>query len=88
MAERMTIAEIEASFPNEWILVVDPDTGPDLSIRSGIVAVHSRDRDEVDRTGIALKAKRVAVWFNGEPPEDELIIPSILDIRDLDGNPV
>jgi hypothetical protein len=70
----MKIEEIEASFPDEWILVIDPDTGPDLKVRSGIVAAHSKDRDEVYRTGIALKPKRAAVWYNGEPPADAVFV--------------
>lgn len=76
MPEVMKIDEIEARFPDEWILVIDPDTGPDLKVRSGVVAAHSKDRDEVYRTAIALKPKRSAVWFNGEPPDDEVLIPS------------
>jgi hypothetical protein len=74
VTEVMNIDEIEARFPDEWILVVDPETGPDLKVRSGVVAAHSKDRDEVYRTGLALTAKRVAVWFNGEPPADAVFV--------------
>jgi hypothetical protein len=76
MTEYMTIAEIEARFPGEWILVIDPDTGPDLKVRSGVVAAHSKDRDEIDRTALCLMPKRSAIWFNGEPPDDLILIPS------------
>ena len=74
MSEVMKIDEIEAQFPDEWILVIDPDTGPDLKVRSGVVAAHSKHRDEVYRTAIALKPKRSAVWFNGEPPADAVFV--------------
>ena len=74
MSEVMNIHEIESKFPDEWILVIDPDTGPDLEIRSGVVAAHSANRDEVYRTALNLKPKRSAVWFNGDPPEDAVII--------------
>jgi hypothetical protein len=74
MAEVMKIEEIEASFPDEWILVIDPDTGPDLKVRSGVVAAHSRDRDEVDRKALELRPRRSAVWFNGEPSEDAVFV--------------
>ena len=74
MAEKLTIDQIEARFPDEWILVIDPDSGPDLKVRSGVVAAHSPDRDEVYRTAIQLRPKRSAVWFNGETPEDTVII--------------
>lgn len=74
MPDVMTIQEIKARFPDEWILVIDPDTGPDLEVRSGVVAAHSKDHDEVYRTALALKPKRSAVWFNGDPPEDAVIV--------------
>jgi hypothetical protein len=74
MAEVMKIDEIEARFPDEWILVIDPETGPDLKVRSGVVAAHSKDRDEVYRTAKSLKPKRSAVWFNGEPPADAVFV--------------
>ena len=83
MNEHMTIAEIEARFRDEWILVIDPDTGPDLKVRSGFVAAHSKDRDEVDRVAIALKPRRSAVWFNGDPPDDHVIVPSVLRVDDF-----
>jgi hypothetical protein len=63
----LTREEIDARFPDEWILVVDPETGPDLMVRSGTVVAHSRDRDEVYRKALELKPKRSAVWFNGNP---------------------
>lgn len=74
MPEVMTIKEIEARFPDEWILVIDPDTGPDLAVRSGVVAAHSKDHDEVYRVAMALKPRRSAVWFNGEPSGDTVIV--------------
>lgn len=83
MDDRMTIGEIEARFPDEWILVIDLDTGPDLKVRCGIVAAHSPDRAEVYRVGITLKPKRSAVWFNGEPPNDVVIVPSVFRVDDF-----
>jgi len=74
MAEILTIDEIESQFPDEWILVIDPDSGADLKVRSGVVAAHSPDRDEVYRTAFELRPKRSAVWFNGEPWEDTMIV--------------
>jgi hypothetical protein len=67
MNETLTRAEIAERFPNEWILVIDPDTGPDLMVRSGIVVAHSADRDTVYRKAIELRPKHSAVWFNGDP---------------------
>lgn len=74
MSEVLKIDEIEARFPDEWILVIDPETGPDLKVRSGVVAAHSKDRDEVYQTAKSLKPKRSAVWFNGQPPADAVFV--------------
>ena len=67
MAEFMTRAEIEAQFPDEWILVADPETGPDLRVRAGVVVAHSKDRADVDRQSLETGARRIAIWFNGDP---------------------
>jgi hypothetical protein len=67
MAELMTRAEIEARFPNEWVLVINPDVGPDQVVRSGTLLAHSKDRSEINRLAIDSPARHIAVWFNGDP---------------------
>jgi hypothetical protein len=76
MAELMTIEQIESLFPNEWILVIDPDTGPDLRVRSGMVAAHDKNRAEVYKTAMKIAPKRSAIWYNGDPigPDDCAIL--------------
>jgi hypothetical protein len=74
MSQAMTIKEIESCFPDEWVLVIDPDTGPDLGVRSGVVAAHSKNRDDVDRVALVLRPRDSAIWFNGEPPEGSVIV--------------
>jgi len=67
MSQVMTRAEIDAQFPDEWVLVVDPETGPDQSVRSGVVVAHSKDRSEVHRKALETRARYIAIWFNGDP---------------------
>jgi len=66
MPTTMTKAEIDAQFPDEWILVADPDSGPDHRVRSGVLVAHSKDRDEVDRIALKVPARRFAFWFSGD----------------------
>jgi hypothetical protein len=69
MSQVLTTAEIYAQFPSEWALLGDPQTGPQLGIRSGTVLWHSKDRDEVDRKAIELPApKHIAVLYTGPIP--------------------
>jgi hypothetical protein len=70
----MTIAEIEAQFAAEWVLVEDPQTDAGLAVQSGKVRHHSKDRDEIYRVAVALRAKRFAVLYTGTMPEDTAII--------------
>ncbi|HKB06618.1 MAG TPA: hypothetical protein VKD90_30760 [Gemmataceae bacterium] len=67
MSKVMTRAEMDAQFPDEWILVTDPVLGPDLFVRSGVVAAHSKDRAEVERAALETPSRHIAVWFNGDP---------------------
>jgi hypothetical protein len=74
MGEVMTIAEIEAQFESEWVLVEDPQTNEALEVQSGKVLYHSKDRDEFDRKVLEFRPKRFAVLYTGKPPEGMEII--------------
>ena len=74
MTEVLTREEIEARFPDQWILVIDADFEPDLEVRSGRVACHSKDRDEVYNKGIELQPKSSAVMLTGEFPTDTVLV--------------
>lgn len=47
MGERLTIEELRERYDGEWVLVVDPETDEMHEVLSGVVAVHSHDRDEM-----------------------------------------
>ena len=74
MSEELTIAEIEAKYPSEWILVEDPCTNEALEVQSGTVLWHSPDRDEVYRKAVELRPKRSAVLNTRRIPEGTTII--------------
>ncbi len=61
MSDRLTLAEIEAQFVSEWVLVEDPQTNDALEVQSGKVLYHSKDRDEVYREAVRLRPKRFAM---------------------------
>jgi hypothetical protein len=70
MDEVLSIEEIEARYPSEWILIVDPTTNEALEVLRGRVAWHSKDRDEVYRKAIELRPRRAAHLYTGTIPEN------------------
>ena len=74
MDDILTIAQIEAQFDSEWVLVEAPQTDDALEVQSGKVRWHSKDREEVYRQAVALRPKRFAILYTGKMPEDTAII--------------
>ena len=74
MNEVMTLAEIQAQFDSEWVLLEDPETTESLQVKSGKVLWHSKDRDEVYRKALELRPKHSAILYTGKLPEDVAVI--------------
>lgn len=74
MNEILTRGEIEKQFSDEWILLSDPEVDEHLEVLRGKVVAHSKDRDEVDKTALALRLKQSAFLYTGQIPDDLVII--------------
>ena len=74
MDEILTVEEIETRFAPEWVLIGDPQTDEDLSLRAGRVLFHSPDRDEVYRKALELHPGRFAVRYLGTWPNDMALV--------------
>jgi hypothetical protein len=74
MSDVLTIAEIEAQFAAEWVLVADPETNDALEVQRGTVLYHSKDRDEVYREAVRLRPKRFAMLYTGTLPKDTAVV--------------
>jgi len=74
MSDVLTIAEIEARFASEWVLVADPETNDALEVQRGTVLSHSKDRDEVYREAVRIRPKRFAMLYTGTLPKDTAIV--------------
>ena len=74
MDDILTIAQIEAQFSSEWVLVEDPQTNDALEVQSGRVRWHSKDREEVYRQAMVLRPKRFAILYTGKISEDTVIV--------------
>jgi hypothetical protein len=67
MMERLKIQEIKEKYPDEWVLLIEPETDANtlLRIRSGIVALHSPKRSDV-YAALQQYTERRAIYFTGE----------------------
>jgi hypothetical protein len=72
MSELLTIEEIEARYPREWVLLTDVESDPGPVIRRGRVVWHGLDTDEAWKLAQELPVpRRLAVLFMGEIYADE-----------------
>ena len=74
MNEILTIAQIDAQFQSEWVLIEEPQTNEALEVQSGIVRWHSKDREEVYRKVLESHPKRFAILYTGKMPSDTAIV--------------
>ena len=74
MHTTLTIAEIEAQFVSEWVLVENPETNEALEVQRGTVIAHSKNRDEIYRQAATLRPNRFAVLYTGTIPKDTAIV--------------
>ena len=71
----LTMAEIEAKYPNEWVLVDKLKKGRDDMAVGGTVVAHGTEREAVYRAAGALPVPRdVALYHTGPIPEDAVFI--------------
>lgn len=70
IAEVLTMAEIEARYPNEWILIDDPVTDEYLRVKSGRVVLHDSDKEAFDERARSIKIRRSAFIYTGKAPDD------------------
>ncbi len=74
MSEVMSLAEIQARFESEWVLLEDPETSESLEVTRGKVLWHSKDRDEVYRKARELRPKHSAILYTGRLPKEAAVV--------------
>jgi hypothetical protein len=66
MDEMLTLPEIEARFPSEWVLLADPEKDKGHRVCSGRLLYHSKDRAEVLSKLMELRPKKAAFLYTGK----------------------
>jgi len=74
MEELMAMADIQARFDSEWVLLEDPQTADSLEVIGGKVLWHSRDRDEVYRKAQELAPRHSAIVYTGSLSDEVVVI--------------
>jgi hypothetical protein len=72
----MTMAEIEAKYPNEWVLIANPKLTRYQEVVGGVVVLHSPNRVEYLRLVGEWDdpaVKHTASWYTGKPGDEELL---------------
>lgn len=72
MNEILSIDEMKSRYPNEWILIGDPQTNDASAVVGGQVLWHSTDRDEVYMKSVELRPKHIAYHYTGKVPQDNM----------------
>jgi hypothetical protein len=70
----LTLEEIYQSYPNQWVLIVDPELDEDLAVIRGQVVASAPDKEGIyDQLGLR-NGKSFALEYTGSTV-DEVIIP-------------
>ena len=71
--ERLTIAEMERKYPNEWLFITEPEISENTELLGGIVSVHSRVRDDI-YDALDGFIGGAAIHYTGKMPEGRLFL--------------
>ena len=75
MGEVLTTEEIFARYPDQWVLVADPETTEYHKVLAGRVVAAGPDREQVYRAAFSLPVPRsIATLFTGQLPPDNVVV--------------
>ena len=74
MSPTLTLAEIEARYDSEWVLVGDAEFDESLRLVRGTILFHSKSRDEVGQKDMELRPASAAILYTGRIPDDAVVV--------------
>jgi hypothetical protein len=66
----LTLEEIFNLYPDEWVLIVNPELDEELSVIRGEVLAHATERDEIYSKLSLRNGKSVAIEYTGLIPDN------------------
>ncbi len=71
--KRITLDQIKKRYPNEWVLLAEPETDKMLNIKSGIVIAHSPQRSEIYLKQRGLEGN-YAIEYTGDIAKNKIFV--------------
>lgn len=66
----MSLEEIFSLYPDEWVLIVNPELDEELNVIRGEVLAHATERDEIYSKLSLRNGKSVAIEYTGSIPDN------------------
>ncbi len=66
----LTLKEMKRRYPNQWVLVADPELDKNLEVLRGKVLWHGKDRDELYQKDAEFKPRHAAYVRTGGLPRN------------------
>jgi len=66
----LSLEEIFSLYPDEWVLIVNPELDEEFSVIRGEVLAHATERDEIYSKLSLRNGKSVAIEYTGSIPDN------------------
>jgi len=66
----LSLEEIFSLYPDEWVLIVNPELDEEFSVIRGEVLAHATERDEIYSRLSLRNGKSVAIEYTGSIPDN------------------
>jgi len=66
----MSLEEIFSLYPDEWVLIVNPELDEEFSVIRGEVLAHATEREEIYSKLSLRNGKSVAIEYTGSIPDN------------------
>lgn len=76
MNPTLTLAQIEARYDSEWVLLGEAEFDESSRFIRGVVLFHSKSRDEVEQKDMELRPPAAAILYTGCIPDDAAVVLS------------
>ena len=76
-AKKLTLAQIYEQYPNQWVLILEPELDENLEVIQGEVIAYSPDREGLYDQLSLRKGKPCAIEYTGST-EGEVLLPFMI----------